>query len=234
MPAAIETQGLGRRYGRRWAVARLDLVVPQGERLLVFGQNGSGKTTLLRILSTALRPTRGTLRIFGMDPVEQSDAIRSSLALVTHLPGHYEDLSASESLRILARLAGKRDESQAWLDAVGLEARPDPVRSYSAGMRKRLSFARLLAQKPRLALLDEPYGQLDPAGFVFVEKLLDDLRKDGMTVVVASHQVERAASLFDRAILLHQGMLRWDGPARRAPRAWSVLQGESPDPEAAR
>jgi heme exporter protein A len=231
MAAALESQGLGRRYGRRWAVARLDLVVPEGERLLVFGQNGGGKTTLLRLLSTALRPTRGTLRVFGLDTVARPDEVRSSLALVTHLPGHYEDLSASENLRILARLAGKRDDSGAWLDAVGLEPRPDPVRTYSAGMRKRLSFARLLAQKPRLALLDEPYGQLDPAGFVFVEKLLDDLRRDGMTVVIASHQVERASFLCDRAILLHQGLLRWDGPARLAPRAWTALQGVEPSLE---
>jgi heme exporter protein A len=154
---------------------------------------------------------------------EDLEEARRAIALVTHLPGLYEDLSARENLRILSRLAGRADESRAWLDAVGLEDRPDPVRGFSAGMRKRLSFARLLAKAPRIAFLDEPYGQLDPAGFDLVDRLLDELKARGATVVMASHLVQRAARACDRALLLDAGHARWTGPARLASRAWETL-----------
>lgn len=233
MPAAVETHDLCKRYGSRWALAHLDLEVPEGQRLLVVGQNGSGKTTLLRVLATATAPTRGELRLYGRNPAQDLLSARRDLALVTHLPGLYEDLCARENLGITARLMGRPDQSARWLQAVELEDRPDPVRGYSAGMRKRLSFARLLAQAPRLALLDEPYGQLDPAGFVFVERLMEELRAGGATVIMVSHHVERAGLFCDRALLLHEGLLRWQGPAAQALGAWSALHGQDRTPQGA-
>ncbi len=110
--------------------------------------------------------------------------------------------------------------------------RPDPVRNYSAGMRKRLGFARLLAQQPRLALIDEPYGQLDPEGFRRTEAILERLRADGVTLVIASHLVERAAAYCDRALLLDSGLPRWLGPAGDITRAWSMVHAR-PEPELA-
>jgi len=221
----IEARDLSRRYGRRWAVARVDLDIESGERFLVVGANGSGKTTLLRVLATAIGPSLGSLRLLGLDPERDLPQIRRQLALLSHLPQVYEDLSARQNLEVLFALMGVQDDPGSYLDRVGLEDRPDSVRTFSAGMRKRLSFARLLGQKPRLVFIDEPYGQLDPEGFVFVDRLLNDLSEEGATVVVASHQVERAGRLCHRAMLLHEGQCRWLGPGPDVGRAWNALHG---------
>ena len=223
---AVKARELGRRYGRRWSVARLDLEVQEGERFLIVGGNGSGKTTLLRMLSTALPRSTGELSIFGLDPEKARMKVRESLALLSHQSAVWEDLSGTENLEILAGLVGVEVDTAAMLKRVALDTRPDPVRTYSAGMRKRLAFARLLVQRPRLALIDEPYGQLDPAGFDLIDGLVDDLIDGGCTVVMASHLVERAATRCDRALLLEAGQARWLGPAGRIPEAWSMLQRE--------
>jgi len=220
---AIEAGGLSRRYGNRWSLARLNLEVKIGERFLIVGGNGSGKTTLLRLLSTALPRSGGSLSIFGIDPEANRHEVRSQLALLSHQSAIWEDLSGRENLEILAKLVGVEIDTNGLLAKVMLEKRPDPVRTYSAGMRKRLAFARLLLQRPRLALIDEPYGQLDPEGFDLVDKLVDELIEGGTTVVMASHLVERAAKRCDRALLLEAGQERWLGPSRTVPKAWQAL-----------
>lgn len=220
---AVQTTDLSRRYGPRWALAHVDLAIEPGERFLIVGANGSGKTTLLRILATALPATQGDLRLFGRDPNEHLEQCRKELALLSHLPAVYEDLSGTQNLQVFLDLVGSTEPPEPWLERVGLEIRPEPISSYSAGMRKRLSFARMLAQKPLLALIDEPYGQLDPAGFQFIDELLIELSDAGTTVVVASHQVNRARHLCQRALLLDRGQVRWTGPAPEIHRAWDVL-----------
>jgi heme exporter protein A len=219
----VKTVDLCRRFGSRWALARLDLELMAGERLVIMGANGSGKTTLLRMLATSSQPSRGSLRLFGLDPAREPEAVRSRLALLTHLPSLYDDLSGTENLQILARLLGRSLDVSPWLHKVGLDDRPEPVRSYSAGMRKRLSFARTLIQDPELVLIDEPYGQLDPEGFSLVDRMIDELAARGTTVILASHLVERASKLCDRGLLLHQGLPRWSGAATEAPKAWKTL-----------
>lgn len=221
-PVVLAEQ-LSRRYAGRWALARVDLRLEAGERLLILGQNGSGKTTLLRLLSTLTQPSLGALRLFGVDPSRDPWTVRERLALLTHQPALYEDLSARENLAILARLRGISDGTSGWLARVGLEDRPEPVHTYSAGMRKRLAFARVLAQEPALVLVDEPYGQLDPGGFSLVDGLITEIAATGATVILACHLVERASRLTDRALLLHRGQPRWSGPAAEAPRAWATL-----------
>ena len=219
----IEARALARRFGQRWALSRLDLCINPGEKFLIVGGNGSGKTTLLRILATALPRSLGDLKLFGMDPDTERQSIRARSALLSHQPAIYEDLSSSENLDIVCRLAGQPTHAEELLEKVGLPVRPDPVRFYSAGMRKRLAFARLLAQKPELALIDEPYGQLDPEGFDLVDALMGTLSEEGCTVVIASHLVDRAAERCERALLLEAGQARYLGPAADVPKAWRVL-----------
>ncbi len=221
----VHTSGLCRRFGGRWALSRLDLDIQAGEKFLIMGENGGGKTTLLSVLATVIPRSRGSLSLFGMEPERHLTRIRQKIAFLAHLPSLYEDLSAAENLGILFRLMGASNPGSSLLEQVGLDDRPDPVRSYSAGMRKRLSFARVLAQRPDLALLDEPFGQLDPEGFNLVELLVEQLASRGCTVVMASHLVDRASRICDRALLIQKGLPRWQGPAASASRAWGLLYG---------
>ena len=204
---AIEAEKLARRYGRRWALAGVSFAIPKGAVVMIAGRNGSGKSTLLRVLSTAIRPDAGHASVGGFDVVRQRDDIRQKSALLSHHSYLYESLSALENLEILARLTRRSGIEEA-LERVGLAGRAtDPVNTYSAGMRKRLSFARVLLQKPEIAMLDEPFGQLDPAGFALVEEVVGELKKQGATVLLATHQVERVDSFSDMAITLEAGRI---------------------------
>ncbi|HET8647958.1 MAG TPA: heme ABC exporter ATP-binding protein CcmA [Vicinamibacteria bacterium] len=221
LPPAVETSALGRRFGRRWALAEVTLRVARGVRVMVTGRNGSGKSTLLRVLATALRPDRGSARVGGHDVVSAREAVRRQAALLGHHSGLYEALSAQENLQIAARMLGGDARPAALrerLGEFGLAARADdPVSTFSAGMRKRLSLARTLMQPASVVLLDEPYGELDSDGFALVDRLLVRLRDEGRTVLMSTHLLERGRELCDEAFQLEQGRLVWAGPAADLP-----------------
>ncbi|MCB9556309.1 MAG: heme ABC exporter ATP-binding protein CcmA [Deltaproteobacteria bacterium] len=214
---------LGRRYGSRWALAGANLQLRSGRSLLIGGHNGAGKTTLLRILATTLRPTRGELIIDGIDVARDPIAARQRIGMLAHQSGLYPELTAIENLRVVGRLLGidaVEDRAAAMLKRVGLGGRErDRLREFSAGMRKRLAFAKLLLQDPQLVLLDEPYGQLDPQGFDFVDGLLKSLVAEGRAVVVVTHLVERVAPQLHSGLLLDGGEMRWTGVAAELPAA---------------
>jgi heme exporter protein A len=196
---------LARRYGRRWALADVTFQLAAGRVLMVAGRNGSGKSTLFRVLSTAIRPDHGAGRVGGYDVVHEREDVRRISALLAHQSYLYESLSAKENLSIVARFLGSDNEDEV-LARVGLAQRADdPVSTFSAGMRKRLSFARVLLQKPDVVFFDEPYGQLDPEGFRLVDAVVQELKSRGATVLIATHQVERVASYADCSITLEAG-----------------------------
>ena len=203
---AIDAQNLARRYGRRWALVDVSLQVPAGSVLVVAGRNGSGKSTLFRTLATAIRPDRGRASILGFDLVRDRDDVRKAIALLSHYSYLYESLTARENLAIVARFLGAGRGVDDALARVNLAGRADdPVATFSAGMRKSLSFARVLLQDPRIVLLDEPYGQLDPEGFVLVDEVVRQLKAKGTTVLMATHQVERGKGLADDMLCLDGG-----------------------------
>ena len=214
----IDLQGAARRYGRRWALAGVTLHVAPATVVMLVGRNGAGKSTLLRILATAIRPDRGTVTIGGFDVVRHREDVRRMTALLAHQNYLYESLTARENLAVVAdHLHTTRDRIPALLEQVGLSSRSDDVvATFSAGMRKRLSLARLLLQEPRVALLDEPYGALDPPGFDLVDGVIHELKRGGATIVMATHQWERSARLSDVAVVLDQGLVTWQGPAAQA------------------
>jgi heme exporter protein A len=202
---AIEVEKLARRYGRRWALADVTFQLAAGRVLMVAGRNGSGKSTLFRVLSTAIRPDHGAGRVGGYDVVYEREDVRRISALLAHQSYLYESLSAKENLSIVARFLGSDNEDEV-LARVGLAQRADdPVSTFSAGMRKRLSFARVLLQKPDVVFFDEPYGQLDPEGFRLVDAVVQELKSRGATVLIATHQVERVAGYADCSITLEAG-----------------------------
>jgi len=214
---AIEAEHLSRRYGRRWALADVSFHVPAGSVMMVSGRNGSGKSTLFRVLATAIRPDHGSATVGGFDVVRQREDVRRLTALLSHHSYLYESLTARENLDVFADHL-RLPRNRALLERVGLSARADDaVSTFSAGMRKRLSFARVLLQDPRVVLLDEPYGQLDPPGFALVDEVVRELRSRGTTVVIATHQLERGAKLADSALVLEEGrMQRATGNGQRA------------------
>lgn len=220
---AVRADALSRGFGDRWALAGVNLRVRAGSSLLLAGHNGAGKTTLLRILAGLLRPTSGAVQVAGVDLSKDLHRARRKVALIAHQGQHYLDLSAGENLALVTRLLGRTQaDASAALARVGLSERTDDVvRTFSAGMRKRLAFARILLQAPDVVLLDEPWGQLDPAGFRFVDELLGEFCADGRAVIVATHLVERAGRLLDHGLLLDGGSPAWVGAARDLPQAMS-------------
>jgi heme exporter protein A len=203
--AAVEAEGLCRRYGRRWALVDITVRLPRGSALLLAGRNGSGKSTLLRVLATAIRPDRGRGRVGGFDLVRERDEVRRRTALLAHPAYTYESLTALENLQVAARFLGRDAAARdlhAILEEVGLAERAaDAVETFSAGMRKRLA----------------QYGQLDPPGFRFVDRLFERLRERGTTVILATHLLERGADLCDEGLVLEAGRVAWTGSAPDLP-----------------
>jgi heme exporter protein A len=219
LSADIEAQNVARRYGRRWALADISFKLSGGAVLMLAGPNGSGKSTLLRTIATAVRPDGGSARVGGFDVVTEREDVRKLVALLSHASYLYDSLTARENLAIVADHLGRpRTNIAGLLDRVALGRRADdPVATFSAGMRKRLSFARVLLQEPRVALLDEPYGQLDPEGFDLVDDVVRELKASGATVIFATHQLARSAALADDALLLEAGRVAWRGKASEVP-----------------
>jgi heme exporter protein A len=211
----IRATGLGKRFGRHWALAHFDLEVHGGEVVLLFGSNGSGKTTFLRLAAGLYKPSRGTLSIQGHDSVKERLVCRRLLSMVAHDNYLYARLTALETLRVWARLLGSpaRDSDLIpLLEEVGLaERRRLPVGGFSAGMKKRLTLLRTRLEQPKIVLLDEPFSALDVAGQDLVEGWVKGFREEGRTVVMASHNLPRATKLCDRSVALEQGQIVWTG-----------------------
>ncbi len=211
MTPAIDLVGLGRRYGAQYVFRDLTLRVSAGKIVVLRGSNGAGKTTLLKVLATRLRPSRGEGRVFGHDLAKESERVRQRVAYLSVLGGSYGTLTALENLQLAATLYQKRLSEralQARLEEVGLGvAKAKLVRSFSSGMKKRLAIARLLLSDADLWLLDEPYAALDEQGKAFVDELLVRAKAQGVTVVMASHDVLRQPEVIDAVLLLEQGRL---------------------------
>ncbi|MEM6702319.1 MAG: heme ABC exporter ATP-binding protein CcmA [Acidobacteriota bacterium] len=215
---AIRARGLGRRFGAHWALAHVDLDIETGEMVLLAGSNGSGKTTLLRLLSGLLRPSSGSLRVCGLEPQRERTACRQKISLVSHLSYLYPQLTARETVELWTGLRGTSNvDAEALLARVRLESRgEDLVQGFSAGMRKRLSLLRTVIEEPEIVLLDEPFAALDPSGQELIAEWVQGYRERGLTVVLSSHALARAAALCDRAVVLQSGQLHWLGPAEGA------------------
>lgn len=212
--SAADLQGIARRFGRRWVLRGVSLRVEPGEAVALMGRNGSGKTTLLRIVSTALSPTRGTGRVFGHDLQRAGERVRGLVGVLGHAAGLYEDLTGAENLQFALRMCGMKPDRSAIegaLAEVGLvEAGDERVRTFSAGMRRRLALARLVLRPPRLLLLDEPYAAFDVDGIRKVNDFVRRVTAAGGAAIVSTHDLERALPVADRVVHIVDGQL-YDG-----------------------
>ena len=180
-----------------------------GEAVGLLGPNGSGKSTVLRILGTLLAPSAGTASISGLDVVRDAGAVRAQVGYLAHSPGLYDDLTARENLRFAADMLGRpHAEAEDSLARVGLaRAAGERVRTFSAGMQRRLALARLTLLRPRVLLLDEPYSNLDSAGVSLVNGIVADVVRSGGAALVVLHELAPAAGLLDRTLVLVEGRI---------------------------
>lgn len=198
-------------FGGHAAVRGIDLRLQSGEFLTVFGPNGAGKTTLLRLLSGALRPTRGDVRIGGVPIDRDVTRWRAEIGVLSHQTFLYGQLTAAENLRLYGRLFeldSIRERIEAGLGRVGLwDRRDDRVGTFSRGMQQRLALARTLLHEPRIVLLDEPYTGLDPHAAAMLRGVLEQLRDGNRAVLMVTHNLLQGLELADRVAVQVDG--RW-------------------------
>src|SRR3954452_3248692 len=205
---AVQTLGVGKRFGSRAALADVNLEVPRGCAFGLLGPNGAGKTTLIRLLLGLAAPTAGQMRLLGRKlPSGSADALARVGAIIEE-PRFHPHLSGRENLAIhaAARDEAARGRIDASLARVGLTARADDkVKSYSLGMRQRLGVARCLLPDPELLILDEPMNGLDPAGILEFRGFLRELVDEGRTVLLSSHLLDEVEKTCDFAAIVDQG-----------------------------
>lgn len=207
---AVTVSGVSRVYGRRRALHGVSFGASRGEIIGVLGPNGAGKSTLLGIVSTLLRPTSGSVA-YGAAGLTEPAAVRARIGVLGHDLFLYPELTARENLTFFAGLYGAARLQARVDDALaraGLSARADDATAgFSRGMRQRLALERALIHNPRLVLLDEPFTGLDEASAAALIARLRALREDGRMVVVATHDLDLADGLLDKALFLRDGRL---------------------------
>jgi heme ABC exporter ATP-binding subunit CcmA len=204
MAPVVELESVSKLYGTFVALRKISLNLEQGRCCVLLGENGAGKSTLLRMIAGLIRPTHGSVRIFGEKPHDASYRV----GYMSHAPMLYEEFSGEENLRYFASLYRERDcmSPEAALAAVGLDVTlKRPVGHYSQGMRQRASLARVLLAKPDLLLLDEPFSNMDAASAKQMLDLLAALRAQDKTIVLTTHQRELAEPLADCLLTLQAG-----------------------------
>ncbi len=211
----IEIEQLTKAYGFLPVLRKLDLTLQRGQFVSLLGPNGSGKSTLLRMLAGLVKPTAGVIRVGGWRIPEEAGAVRGQIGMVSHQALLYGNLTARENLRFFAQLYNLPDDEHrvsSLLKRVGLSKRAHTlVRTFSRGMQQRLSIARALLNEPEVLLFDEPYTGLDQDAGGVLDALLKDAHADGHTVIMATHQLERAARLSSRLVILSRGVVAHDG-----------------------
>ena len=182
--------------------------------MTLFGPNGAGKTTLIKLLATLTSPTSGTLSVYGYDVRKDVNNIRSVIGVISHDPYLYDNLSAFENIKFFGTLYGLDDvdnRARSVIKQVGLEKRMnDLVRTFSRGMKQRLTVARAIVHEPKILLLDEPYTGLDQHGAQIFGEMLSDLKSQRRTILMTTHNIDEGLDLSDRIGILAKGKIVLD------------------------
>ena len=214
----IQTENLTKKFGDILAVDRLSLDIPKGEVFGFLGPNGAGKTTTVRMLTSLIGPTEGTASVNGFKVGEEDQDIRRSVGVLTESPGLYDNLSAQRNLEIYARLYEVQEplgQVEKYLRMLGLwERRHDEAGTFSKGMRQKLAIARALLHEPRTIFLDEPTAGLDPEAARLVRDFILEIKKEGRTIFMCTHNLDEADRLCDRIAVFKSHLLVLDTPKR--------------------
>ena len=214
----VTARGLVKRYGEIVAVDHVDLTVEPGDVFGYLGPNGAGKTTSLRMMLGLIRPTEGSVRLFGRDPLEEGAKALDGVAGFVEEPRFYPYLSGRKNLRLLADYddGDSRSRIEEMLELVELRDRAkDRVGGYSHGMRQRLGIAASLLREPKLLLLDEPTTGLDPAGMRDMRELVRRLAGEGLTVLLSSHLLGEVEDLCNRVAIIRKGQIVYEGALKQ-------------------
>jgi ABC-2 type transport system ATP-binding protein len=214
----IHTEGLTKRFKETLAVDGLNLDVAEGQVFGFLGPNGAGKTTTVRMLTSLIGPTSGSATIAGFNLGRQDTEIRRTVGVLTETPGLYDALSAFYNLKIYAELYEVKDVSgqiEKYLKMLGLwERRYDAAGTFSKGMKQKLAIARALLHEPRILFLDEPTAGLDPEGAHLVREFIAQLKKEGRTIFLCTHNLDEADHLCDQVGVFKTHMLVVDTPVK--------------------
>lgn len=221
----LTTEGLGKKFGQRWAVKDVNLEVKKGEVFGFLGPNGAGKSTTIRMVLTLLAPTSGKIKIFDNEVRRDRASVLSRVCGIVEKPDFYLYLSAYKNLEVLGSLTRKvtRAEILDALEIVGLQTRAkDKVKTFSHGMKQRLGIAQAILTKPDLVIMDEPTSGLDPQGMKEVRDLVLRLsRESGTTIFLSSHLLTEVQAVATRMAVLNHGELIAQG------KVTDLLNGDS-------
>ncbi len=217
---AVQTHDLTRRFGQRVAVDRLTLSIPEGTVFGFLGPNGAGKTTTVRMLAALIAPTAGSAQVAGYELGVHNTAIRRSTGILTETPGMYPTLTAMQNLMFFGGLYGldaqrARQQATRYLTMFELwDRRDDRVGTFSKGMRQKLALARALLHEPRILFLDEPTAGLDPASARTVRDAIRQLKAEGRTIFLTTHNLNEADELCDLIGVFRTRLLSLGSPAQ--------------------
>ncbi len=213
MKYAIESLGLTKYYGNLLAVNNISFKVIKNEIFGFLGPNGAGKTTTIRMLTGLTKPTNGTAKIFGYDILKETLIAQRFFGVVPETSNVYDYLSAWDNLMFMGELyhisKSKREEyGKELLKIFGLyERRHDKVKTFSKGLKRRLTIAMALIHKPKLLFLDEPTSGLDVRSTIIIREIVRKLNKEGVTVFLTTHNIEEANILCDRIAIIYKGKI---------------------------
>ena len=214
----VEISGLVKRYGAKTAVQGLDLTVEAGSLTAVLGPNGAGKTSTIECCEGYRTPDGGSVRVLGLDPVADSAALRPRIGVMLQSGGIYQAIRAMEMLRHVASLYANPLDVDALAERLGLDScGRTPFRRLSGGQQQRLSLALAVVGRPELVFLDEPTAGLDVQARHATWELIEQLRRDGVTIVLTTHLLDEAERLADKVAIVDQGrVIACDTPQRLA------------------
>lgn len=213
MEQALVVKNLKKSYGKVDAVRGISFSVKPGEIFALIGPNGAGKSTTLRMITTILTPTGGSASVFGHDLEKEPDAVRSVISYLPEEAGAYKNLTGNQYLDFMAALfANNHTERKEFItrakEICGLGNRlNDKVKTYSKGMTRKLLLARTVMTKPKLAILDEPTSGLDVLNAFEIRKIIKNLAKEGMAVLLSSHNMLEIEYLSDRVAIIYNGKI---------------------------
>ncbi|MEO1290152.1 MAG: heme ABC exporter ATP-binding protein CcmA [Chloroflexota bacterium] len=233
----IEIEAVSKAYGYMPVLKKLSLTVQRGQFVALLGPNGSGKSTLLKMISGLVKATGGTITVGGWSMPQEAQAVRPQIGMVSHKALLYDNLTARENLLFFAKLYNVNQSApiDELLEKVGLRKRADSlVGTFSRGMQQRLSIARALLHNPHVLLFDEPYTGLDQDAGAVLDNLLIDAHQAGHTIMMATHQLERAARLADRIVIISRGEVGYDDTRRLSSAEIGTLYTETTGAASAR